>query len=245
MKDQPSDLLNYIVNARVEPGEQLPTLKTLSDELGISVNKLREQLEVARVLGMVDVRPRAGTRVQPYDFLPAVRLSLLYAVAMDRGYFEPFSALRRQLEVAFWEDAVTALGPAEHDRLDALIAQAWAKLNDQPARIPHGEHREFHQTIFSRLDNPFVTALLEAFWEAYEAIEYHIYSDYRYLCDVWAYHQRIADAIRAGDIAASQEAYLQHTRLIRCRTHPDEETPAPARTTLNADRIVMPSAGDD
>lgn len=245
MKDLPSDLLNFIVAEQCAPGEQLPTLKALSDEMGISVNKLREQLEVARVLGMVDVRPRAGTRVKAYDFLPAVRLSLLYALAMDRSYFEAFSALRVQIETAFWEQAVTALGPAEHDQLDGLLERAWAKLTDHPVRIPHAEHREFHLTIFARLENPFVLALLEAFWEAYEAIEYHIYSDYQYLRDVWTYHQRIAAAIRDGDIDGSRDLFIQHTRLIRWRTHPQADQLPSAGPIQPPDPVAVPAPGDD
>ena len=52
--------------------EKLPALKDLSVELGISVSSLREQLEVAKALGLVDVKPRLGVRPLPYSFSPAV-----------------------------------------------------------------------------------------------------------------------------------------------------------------------------
>ncbi len=221
-----SDLLAYIVDQQFKPGDQLPTLTELSEQLGISVNKLREQLEVARTLGLVDVRPRAGIRVKPYSFFPAVRLSLLYALAMDRSNFQAFGALRTSIEVGFWQEAVSRLTPEDHQRLKALVAQAWIKLNDTPVRIPHKEHREFHLTIFSRLDNLFATALLEAFWEAYEAIEYHVYTDYQYLREVWSYHERIAEAICAGDAEGGLAAFIEHTRLLRHRDIPGPEHPA-------------------
>lgn len=212
-----SDFLAYMAEREVQPGDQLPTLNELSQELGVSVSKLREQLEVARALGLVDVRPRTGIRANTYRFLPAVRLSLLFALSLDRDYFDAFSALRTHLEMAFWHEAAALLTPQDHDRLADLIAQAWAKLNDNPIRIPHREHREFHLTIFAHLDNPFVTALLEAFWEAYEAIALNVYADYQYLCEVWRYHERIAEALRAGDVEGSLETFIQHTRLLRHR----------------------------
>ncbi len=220
-----SDFLVYMLEHQVRPGDHLPTLNDISDELGVSVNKLREQLEVARVLGLVEVRPRTGIRAAEYSALPAVRLSLLYALALDREYFQAFSALRTTVEVGFWREAVLSLTPDDHERLRGLIAAAWAKLNDTPVRLPHREHREFHLTIFSRLENPFVTALLEAFWEAYEAIEYHVYADYTYLRDVWTYHERIAERICAGDVENSLQAFIEHTRLLRHRNVPGSEHP--------------------
>ncbi len=222
-----SDLLGYMVERKFQPGEQLPTLNELSAELGVSVNKLREQLEVARALGLVDVRPRAGIRAKAYSFLPAVRLSLLFALLMDRSNFEAFSALRTAIEVGFWREAVSRLLPEDYERLDGLVKQAWAGLGDSPIRIPHREHREFHLTIFSRLDNPFASALLEAFWEAYEVTEYHVYADYQYLREVWAYHQRILEALCAGDVEGSLAAFIDHTRLIRYRHSTGSEHPLP------------------
>jgi DNA-binding FadR family transcriptional regulator len=224
-QDLASDLLAYMVRRKFQPGDQLPTLTELSAEMGISVNKLREQLEVARTLGLVDVRPRAGIRVRAYSFLPAVRLSLLYALAMDRQNFRAFGDLRISIEVGFWRDAVTRLQPEDHERLKTLVALAWKKLNDTPVHLPHNEHREFHLTVFSRLDNPFATALLEAYWEAYEATEYHVYADYKYLRDVWTYHERIVDLIVEGDIDGSLSAFLEHTRLLRYRNTPGSEHP--------------------
>jgi DNA-binding FadR family transcriptional regulator len=105
------------VARRFKPGDQIPPLTELSSELGISVNKLREQLEVARMLGLVDVRPRAGIRLKAYNFLPAVRLSLLYALAMDRRSFRDFGDLRISIEVGFWREAVGRLLPEARDRL--------------------------------------------------------------------------------------------------------------------------------
>ena len=70
--------------------EKLPALKDLSVELGLSVSSLREQLEVAKALGFVDVKPRLGVRPLPYSFSPAVITSLSYAIQQDSDYFEQF-----------------------------------------------------------------------------------------------------------------------------------------------------------
>src|SRR5258706_8013283 len=171
MKSLDSDFLNYIVDHHLQAGAQLPPLSDLSEELDLNVGKLREQLEVARALGAVEVRPRTGIRCKEYDFLPAIRLSLLYALGLEKSRFFAFTQLRNHVEVAFWHEAVSQL--TDQDKLDLrrLLDAAWAKLNDAAfIQIPHVEHRHFHMKIFSHLDNPFVIGLLEAYWEAYEAV---------------------------------------------------------------------------
>src|SRR5437764_14320952 len=104
-----SDFLDYIVRNHLQPGDQLPALTDLSQELEINVGKLREQLEVARSLGLVEVRPRTGIRCKTYDFLPAIRLSLLYALAVDKRHFEEFTELRNHIEESFLAEAAAQL----------------------------------------------------------------------------------------------------------------------------------------
>lgn len=209
-----SDFLRYLLSDHIEPGDRLPSLEVLSAEIGISVGKLREQLEVARTLGLVEVGPRRGIRRKGYDFVPAVRLSLMIALSLDRNAFAAFSVLRSHLETAFWDEAVALLTDEDKAYLQELVTRAWAKLNRERVQIPHPEHRELHLTIFRRLDNPFVRGLLEAYWDGYEAIEYNTYADYTYLTEVWSYHSRFVEAICAGDYAAGKQLLIEHMQLI-------------------------------
>jgi DNA-binding FadR family transcriptional regulator len=213
-----SALLNYIVEQNFQPGAQLPSLNELSAQLNINVGKLREQLEVARALGLVDVRPRTGIRFREYDFLPALRLSLLFALALDKTYFIAFTELRNHLEVAFWHEAVARLTDADKAALRELCWQARQKLNNQPfIQIPHQEHRKFHMGIFAHLDNPFVKGLLEAYWEAYEAVELNTYADLAYWQEAWTYHEKILNHILENDPEAALQAFIEHTQLLRHR----------------------------
>lgn len=221
-----SELLRYIATHDFKPGDRLPALEELSAELKLSIGKLREQLEAARGLGLVEVRPRTGIRLAEYSFLPAVRASLMYALATRQAEFETFSVLRTHLESSFWHEAVTLLTPQDHAHLRTLVNQAWAKLNGRPAQIPHTEHRDLHLAIFSRLANPFVKGLLEAYWEAYEAVGLNVYSDYQYLCDVWQYHDQIVTAIETGEFEHGYRLLVEHTMLLRHRESPPPPAPA-------------------
>lgn len=215
--DLGSDLLNYIINEGFESGDRLPTINELKaqDKLGISTSKVREQLEVARVLGMVEVRSKIGTRLQEYSFTPPVRLSLLFAIAQNPQNFEHFSDVRNHIETAFWHEACETLTDDDRALMQDCVLKAREKLNAKWINIPHEEHRRFHLTMFLRLNNPFVVGLLEAYWDAYDAVKLNHFADYDYLQAVWDYHARIIDLICAGDYEAAKIAYIEHTQLIR------------------------------
>jgi DNA-binding FadR family transcriptional regulator len=215
--DLDSDLLNFIIEQQFQPGDRLPTISELQSAecLGVSASKVREQLEVARALGLVEVRSKTGMRLKDYQFTPAVRLSLFFALATDPGNFDLFSQLRTHIEVAFWHEACQLLTDEDIATMRGCIEAARAKLADQWIRIPNQEHRTFHLTIFRRLQNPFVLGILEAYWDAYDAFEVNRYADLAYLEQVWDYHERILDALSAGNLDAAQDAFIEHTRLLR------------------------------
>jgi DNA-binding FadR family transcriptional regulator len=216
-----SELLQYLVDQDIAPGERIPALTDLSDELGLSVGKLREQLEVARQLGFVSVRPRLGTRREAFDFYPAICTSLMFGLATGEARFEQFSQLRQTVETTMWPEAVGLLRAGDIGHLRELVSGAWQKLRDHPVHIPNSEHRQFHLTIFSRLDNPFVQGLLQAYWDAYEATELTRFADYQYWLDVWTYHERILQAIEIADDEEGRRLLIEHFQLLPTVTMPD------------------------
>jgi DNA-binding FadR family transcriptional regulator len=209
-----SDFLKYLAaHSEMEYGS-FPSLTDLSAELGVSVASLREQLEVARALGLVEVKPRIGIRRLPYSFLPAIRQSLGYAMVEDEKYFQLFADLRKHTEAAYWHEAVKRLTSDDLDSLQAIISKAWVKLKGTPIQIPHEEHKRLHLIIFCRLDNPFVSGILEAYWEAYETIGLNVFTDYNYLNEVWKFHEKMVEAIRRKDYDAGYQALVEHTDLL-------------------------------
>jgi DNA-binding FadR family transcriptional regulator len=171
-----SEFLDYLISTILDgenETDRLPPLNTISQELGVSVARLREQLEVAKALGFVDVRPRTGIRRLPYSFSPAIWQSLSFAITVEPDHFLSFAILRRQVELAFWDQAVKTLTVEDHEELKRLMDKAFLKLKGTPIRIPHFEHRQLHLTIYKRLENPFVFGILEAFWDAYEAARFN------------------------------------------------------------------------
>ncbi|MFN8439202.1 MAG: FCD domain-containing protein [Caldilineaceae bacterium] len=208
------DFLQYLLHQAYQPGDRLPSLTDLSRETGLGVGKLREQMEVVRMLGLIEASPKRGIVRTDYQFLPAVRLSLLTALELNRHYFELFSNLRCHLELAYWDEAVVKLTDEDKCELKVLVESAKQKLNQARIQIPYREHRQLHLTIFRRLNNPFVEGLLEAYWEGYEAVELNTYADYSYLTRVWDYHEKIVAAICQGEYALGKQLLADHMKLL-------------------------------
>ncbi|NPA31360.1 MAG: FadR family transcriptional regulator [Chloroflexi bacterium] len=236
-KPELSLFLQYLIHAYHEAQERgedptqgevrLPPLEQISKKLGSSVPNLREQLAVARALGLVDAKPKVGIRLRPYSFTPAVSLSLRVAVALDRSYFDQFAELRKEVERAFFRRAAQALTDEDRRHLEELIQRAWEKLNDRPPRIPHREHRDLHLTLYCRLQNTFVKGIIEAFWDIYEAVGLNRYADIAFLREVWKYHQRIVEYIIAEDYDQAQKWFEEHLDMLKQREPQTEHLLSP------------------
>lgn len=209
-----SDFIRYLTADERRNDDRIPALTELSQQLGVSVSSLREQMEVARALGIVEARPRTGIRRLPYSFRPAVTHSLAYAVCVNPNLFQAYADLRTHLESAYWMQAASLLIPDDVLYLRTLVERAQEKLRNYPPQNPQNEHRELHLTIYRRLNNPFVTGLLEAYWEMYEAVGLAVFTDLSYLQRVWQYHARMVEAIAAGNLADGYQALQEHVQLI-------------------------------
>lgn len=210
-----SDFLQYLVTHHVNPGDRLPPLSDIGEDLGVSVGKLREQLAVARGLGVVSVRPKVGIQRETFDFSEAVLPAILFSLATGETCFEQLSRLRQAIEMSFWDAAVVLLTAEDKALLRQLIDKAWAKLRGDPIHIPNGEHRQLHLTIFGRLENPFVKGLLVAYWDAYEAVEMTRFVRYQHWVNVWNYHERIVDALLAEDYELGRQLLIEHFSLLQ------------------------------
>lgn len=212
-----SELLKYL-SSIPEGGEQrIPPLSELSKQLGISVASLREQLEVARLLGIVEIKPKAGIHKTAYSLKPAIAASLTYAVEGNTTVFSHLANLRKHLEAAYFIEAVQQLSTSDVDHLANVVKRAQEKIRCIPPQLPNVEHRELHMGIYKRLSNPFVLNILEVYWDLYRATGLEIYTEMTYMDRVWQYHQRIVDAIRQGNPSLGLQNLIEHMDLISQR----------------------------
>lgn len=107
-----SEFMRYLA-AHEERARPSHTQTQLSQDGGVSVASLREQLEVARALGLVEAQAWAW-RDALARFLVHTGdpLSLGYALALNDDHFRKYSQLRNHVEFAYWYEAVETTHPA-------------------------------------------------------------------------------------------------------------------------------------
>lgn len=211
------ELIQYLLDKANHSSKDIPPINQISQDLGISIASLREQMELLKLIGAINAKPRKGLQLLEYQFAPAVTKSLYYAVKLNLDYFSQFSEIRNHLEKSFFIEAAGLLDSRELDQLREFVRAAKQKLDGEPPRIPHDEHREFHLLIYKPLKNIFLNGILEAYWDTYETVGLHEYTDLNYLQKVWKFHERIIEQIHDHNLNDAFEILIKHMEMIYAR----------------------------
>jgi len=214
LSNKQSDFLEYLLALSRDPNKKIPSIKNIGQELGLSTPCVREQIELARNLGLIEVKPRKGISLLPYDFSPAVVKSLYYAIKSNKEYFVQYSDLRNQLEKSFFIESVKLLDRSDICFLKSIVKNAVKKLNCDQIQIPHQEHRAYHMKIYCKLNNIFVEGLLKSYWDMYELVGLDHFADLSYLKRVWEYHELIIMMISKGEYEKAYQFLEEHINLI-------------------------------
>lgn len=217
LKNNLSQFLNYLASIPADSDQRIPPLSELSQEIGLSIATLREQMAAARMLGIVEAKPKVGIRKVQFNFKRAIKPALNYAVAAESISFQKFAELRKHLESSYFIEAAQSLSVEDISRLEELIQTAQTKITASPFQIPSDEHRKFHTFIYHRLENPYLDGLLDAFWDIYHLNGFEVYPDLGYIERIWQYHARIVDEIKSRNYAQGLSLLLEHMELVNQR----------------------------
>lgn len=209
-----SPVLKFIADA-TRQDEPIPSISELSSQLGISTASVREQLEVPKELGFIEVRTRTGIQKHDFCLTRPLSLSMSYGLRVDPELFQEYASLRRQLEIAYWYEACSLLEKSQIEELRSLEEKANWKINQNPVLIPTPEHRNFHLTIYRPLNNRVLNSVLETYWDLYETSRIQYYRNQEYLESVWSYHRQMLDAIVSKAYEKGFEALVTHFELIK------------------------------
>ena len=214
MTKELSPILKYIADA-TRQDEPIPSISELSTQLGISTASVREQLEVPKELGFVEVRTRTGIQKHDFCLRHPLTLSMTYGLRVDPDLFQEYASLRRQLEIGYWYEACSLLEKSHVQELQNLEERANWKINQNPVMIPTIEHRKFHLTIYRPLNNRVLNSVLETYWDLYEASSINFFRNHEYLESVWSYHRQMLDAIASKAYEKGYEALVTHFDLMK------------------------------
>ncbi len=214
MINELSPVLKLIADA-TRQDEPIPSISELSSRLKISTASVREQLEVPKELGFVDVRTRTGIQKHDFCLTRPLTLSMTYGLRVDPDLFQEYASLRRQLEIAYWYEACALLEKSHIQDLQEIQERAYWKISQTPVVMPTLEHRRFHLIIYHPLNNRVLNSVLETYWDLYEMSGVNYYRNHEYLETVWSYHRQILDAIVSKAYEKGYEALVTHFELMK------------------------------
>ena len=197
----------YILDARLGPGDPLPTEQALSRALGISRNSLREALKALETVGVIETRHGIGAFVGRASLDPLIAgmtFNLAQRGNRDIRTLREMLELREILEAELVQRAIGLHTPEQLARLDGIVAEmeAGAGCETPDPAID----RAFHDALYAPLDNGVVTLVLHAFWDVQRAVEAQLPRVPHLGAANARWHRNILEAIRRGDREAAAAA---------------------------------------
>ncbi|MFC3100370.1 FadR/GntR family transcriptional regulator [Altererythrobacter lauratis] len=196
-----------IVSGQYAPGDVLAGEVAFAEELNISRSAYREAIQVLTAKGLVESRPKAGTRVLPrsrWNVLDPDVLAWAFAGAPDRKFVRDLFELRAVVEPA-------AAGMAAQRRDKAQLAEmreALAQMRRHTLASDEGRiaDRDFHKAILRATGNDAIQALAAGIGAAVNWTTQFKQRARALPRNPLPDHVRVFDAIAAGDAAAAQAA---------------------------------------
>jgi GntR family transcriptional regulator, transcriptional repressor for pyruvate dehydrogenase complex len=204
-------LTRAIVDGELKPGDALPSEGQIAARFGVSKPIAREALRDLAALGVVHVQQGKVSRVRGLDARPLKRFYGI-AVGTDRQGLRDAVELRRLIEPPVARLAASRRSLDDLAEFDRVLARMEAALGDVPRWIE--ADLAFHRHVGAMSGNRLVRFQIEALEPVirdmmgrFNARAARGPKDWR---QTFARHERVADAIRAGDPDAADAAMRRH-----------------------------------
>lgn len=204
-----------IVGGRYAPGELLPREDRLVEEYGVSRTSVREAMKVLSAKGLIEIRPKVGTRVRPRELWNTFDSDLLgwfYAQGMGEPIMRDLVELRQVLEPAAARLAAGRATMADLHRIEAAQAEMGRSAHDHAGYA--ASDVEFHMAVYGASHN----MLLQRFGRLVADFMYVSFSVQQRAAEHGddevdfgsdaAEHAAVYDAINLGDASGAADAML-------------------------------------
>jgi len=205
---------DYIVTEALQDGDRLPTETALALQLGVGRRTIREALRVLEGFGIVESRPRIGTRVKSLTMKP-ITDHLRFSLDVQGVTIEEMWRARQAMECAILYEVVHMAEDADFARIARAVA--WCQdLWSRGGRIAPAD-LEFHVALvaathnralegFAGMLHDFFATVMGGSLVGHEAVEEHA---------------AIYEALRARDTERALAVMREHVRQLE----PNERAP--------------------
>ncbi len=198
-----------ILGGELAPGTMLPREAELVQELGISRTAVREAIKVLAAKGLIESRQKLGMRVRPeraWNLLDPDVLAWQAASGPSPELIGHLVELRQMIEPTTARLAAMRRSAEDLAALETALAGMHAAIDD-PLAYYHAD-LAFHRAVFAASGNPFVDCL-GAIVSAVLEVTFRLQRRSLIPMSVGlALHDRVFEAVRAGDAEGAQRAML-------------------------------------
>jgi len=218
-----------IVAGRYAPGDLLDNEIASSEQFAVSRSAYREAVRILAAKGLVSVRPKVGTRVNPrssWTLLDPEVLDWIFEGAPDREVLNSLFELRKVIECAA---AQLAAQRRTRRHLEAMRT-ALERMARETLATSEGRQADldFHHALLEATRNPFIISLTTGVSAAIRTTTLFKQRDRPLRRDPLPDHWRVFAAIAARDRHKAQDAMRELIDLARLDTPVRRRTP-PAR----------------
>jgi DNA-binding FadR family transcriptional regulator len=215
-----------IASGRYKPGDLLDGEISSSERFAVSRTAYREAVRILAAKGLVDARPKVGTRINPkskWNLLDPQVLAWTFESEPDADLLNSLFELRNVVESAAAGFAAARRSPAH---LKAMRA-ALNSMADHTLATAAGRQADldFHTALLDATDNPFIISLTSGVSAAIHATTLFKQRKRPLRRDPVPDHWRVLEAIAAKNPRKAQKTMSELIALAR------RDTPAsrPAR----------------
>ena len=213
-----------IIRDGLAEGDPLPNERVMAEQLGVGRTTLREALRLLETHGVLRIKPGPGggpyvRRSRPDDLVGAMTLVLQFLGSS----LDEVAEARAGVEPVVAELAARNATPDDLKAMQGTIDRMRADLGD--ASVFYRENDEFHAALARASANTVLLVIAETLERVTASIDTQIDFPPRTRGRIADAHQRIVDAIAAGDgVAARAEAaeHIAEFRRYAARKFPDK-----------------------
>jgi len=198
-----------ILNGELKPGDTLPDNGVL-DEADVSRTVVREAIKVLAAKGLVDSRPKVGTRVRPrrdWNLLDPDVLAWQVEAGADPGFLQQALELRRMIEPAAARLAAERASESQIAALYEAYEEMFAAGDDLDAFM--APDLRFHILLLEACGNELLEHMTEIFTAVLRTVFAYSSSSSRSYPRAARRHRAIVKAVEARDPDAAEQAVLR------------------------------------
>ncbi|HEY3732093.1 MAG TPA: FadR/GntR family transcriptional regulator [Steroidobacteraceae bacterium] len=208
-----------IVSGRVKPGNLLNGEIASSEQFAVSRTAYREAVRILAAKGLVDARPKVGTRINvrsKWNLLDPDVLDWTFESEPDWKLLDSLFELRDLVESA-------AAGMAAERRSAAQLKQMRAALEDMATHTlattaGRQADLDFHNALLSATGNPYIISLTSGVSAAIRTTTIFKQRKHPLRRDPIPDHRRVFEAVAARKAGRAQRAMSELIELARIDT---------------------------